>query len=79
MRPTKLVIFGNPRGGTALMLAYPALAIDLPLKARVWEDSDGKTWLSYNSVEYLRQRFEIAPDMLAGLEQLLAALAEVLN
>jgi uncharacterized protein (DUF302 family) len=78
MPPAKLVIFGNPRGGTPLMIAYPALAIDLPLKALIWEDPDGKTWLSYNSVEYLQQRFGIAPDLAAGLEKLLAVINEVL-
>ena len=49
MRPTQLLIFGNPKGGTPLMLAAPSTAIDLPLKALVWEDADGKVWLSYNS------------------------------
>jgi uncharacterized protein (DUF302 family) len=56
MRPTQLLIFGNPKGGTPLMVAAPRLAIDLPLKALAWEDSDGKVWLSYNSPEYLQQR-----------------------
>jgi len=56
MRPTQLLIFGNPKGGTPLMLAAPSTAIDLPLKALVWEDADGKVWLSYNSPDYLLQR-----------------------
>jgi uncharacterized protein (DUF302 family) len=56
MRPTQLLIFGNPKGGTPLMLAAPSTAIDLPLKALVWEDADGKVWLSYNSPDYLQQR-----------------------
>jgi len=64
MRPTQVVIFGNPKGGTPLMLASPSAAIDLPLKALIWEDSDGKVWLSYNSPEYLKQRHNI-PDELA--------------
>src|ERR1700732_1493952 len=54
MRPTKLVIFGNPKAGTPLMLAAPSSAIDLPLKILVWEDSQGKVWLSYTSPEYMR-------------------------
>ncbi len=49
MRPTKLVIFGNPKGGTPVMVAAPTLAIDLPLKALVWEDEGGKVWVTYNT------------------------------
>ena len=49
MRPTKLLIFGNPKGGTPLMLAAPSIAIDLPLKILVWEDDQGKVWVSYNT------------------------------
>src|ERR1700686_1439528 len=56
MRPTKVVIFGSPKGGTPLMVAAPTLAIDLPLKALVAEDENGKVWVSYNTPEYLRQR-----------------------
>lgn len=64
MYPTQLIIFGSPRGGTPVMVASPTLAIDLPLKALVWEDAEGKVWLSYNSAEYLKQRHNI-PDELA--------------
>src|SRR6202044_1109101 len=56
MPPTKLVIFGNPKGCTSLMLAAPSVAIDLPLKILVAEDSHGKVWVSYNSSQYLQQR-----------------------
>lgn len=56
MRPTEVLVFGSPKGGTPLMVASPTVAIDLPLKALVWEDAEGKVWLSYNSPEYLRQR-----------------------
>jgi len=49
MRPTQLLIFGSPKGGTPLMQAAPTVAIDLPLKALVWEDEHGKVWISYNS------------------------------
>ncbi len=56
MPATKLLIFGNPKGGTPLMLAAPSTAIDLPLKILVSEDGEGKVWLSYNSAEYLQQR-----------------------
>jgi uncharacterized protein (DUF302 family) len=56
MRPTKLLIFGNPKAGTLLMLAAPSTAIDLPIKILVAEDASGKTWISYNSPAYLQQR-----------------------
>src|SRR5215469_15948519 len=56
MRPMWLFIFGNPQAGTPLMIAHPSLAMDLPLKALVWEAADGKVLLSYNSPEFLQQR-----------------------
>src|SRR3984893_11828244 len=56
MRPTQLLIFGSPKGGTPLMVAAPRLAIDLPLKALAWQDEQGKVWLSDNSPEYLQER-----------------------
>ena len=67
MRPTKLVIFGNPKGGTPLMVAAPTLAIDLPLKALVWEDDKGKVWVSYNSPEYLQQRHGVPEDLIKNI------------
>ena len=67
MRPTKLVIFGSPKAGTPLMLAAPSIAIDLPLKILIWEDSDGKTWVSYNSPEYLQQRHGLPQELLRSL------------
>jgi len=75
MRPTQLLIFGNPKGGTPLMLAAPSTAIDLPLKALVWEDADGKAWLSHNSPDYLQQRHGFPADLeknIAAIEPLLA-------
>ena len=67
MRPTQLIIFGNPKGGTPPMIAAPTLAIDLPLKALVWEDADGKVWLSYNSPEYLMRRHAIPQELLKNI------------
>jgi uncharacterized protein (DUF302 family) len=67
MHPTKLLIFGNAKAGTPLMVASPTLAIDLPLKALVWEDADGKVWLSYNSPAYLKQRHAIPDDLLPNI------------
>jgi uncharacterized protein (DUF302 family) len=67
MPPTKLLIFGNPKGGTPLMLAAPSVAIDLPLKILVWEDSQRKVWLSYNSPEYLQERHGLPEDLLKNI------------
>jgi uncharacterized protein (DUF302 family) len=67
MRPTELLIFGSPKGGTPLMIAAPTLAIDLPLKTLVWEDADGKVWVSYNSPDYLQQRHGIPADLVKNI------------
>ena len=67
MPPTKLLIFGNPKGGTPLMLAAPSIAIDLPLKILVAEDSQGKAWISYNSPEYLKERHGVPSDLLQNI------------
>jgi uncharacterized protein (DUF302 family) len=67
MPPTKLLIFGNPKGGTPLMLAAPSVALDLPLKILVSEDARGKVWLSYNSPEYFKERHGLPPDLLANI------------
>ncbi len=67
MRPTKLLIFGSPKGGTPLMVAAPTLAIDLPLKALVAEDENGKVWVSYNSPEYLQQRHGVPEDLIKNI------------
>ena len=61
MCPTKLLIFGSPKAGTPLMQAAPSVAIDLPLKILVWEDVQGKVWVSYNSPAYLQERHGIPP------------------
>lgn len=75
MRPTKLLIFGNPKAGTPLMLAAPSIAIDLPLKMLVWENDQGKVWVSYNSPEYLMQRHNLPPNLLQNMA-VVKALAE---
>ena len=67
MPNTKLLIFGNPKGGTPLMLASPSIAIDLPLKILVAEDTQGKVWISYNRPEYLQQRYGLPQDLLANI------------
>ncbi len=67
MPPTKLLIVGSPKAGTPLMLAAPSSAIDLPLKILVWEDAQGKVWLSYNSPEYLQKRHGFPQDLLPNI------------
>ena len=77
--PTKLLIFGNPKGGTPLMLAAPSIALDLPLKILVSEDAQGKVWLSYNSQEYFKERHGLPSNLLpniAVIKTLAAAAAE---
>jgi len=74
MRPTKLLIFGSPKGGTPLMQAAPSVAIDLPLKALFWEDAEGNVWLTYNDPAYLQQRHNVPAELLpniAGVSALL--------
>src|SRR5579862_2194389 len=79
MPPTKLLIFGNPKAGTPLMLAAPSVAIDLPLKILVWEDGSGKVWISYNSPDYLKDRHGLPQELMANIavvETLAAKAAE---
>lgn len=64
MPPTQLLIFGNPRGGTPIMLAAPLAAIDLPLKALAWQDAEGKVWISYNDPQYLKHRYALTDEIL---------------
>jgi uncharacterized protein (DUF302 family) len=78
MPPTKLVIFGNPKAGTPLMLASPSIAIDLPLKILIAEDAAGKVSVSYNSPAYLKQRHNLPQELLpniAVIEALATAVA----
>jgi uncharacterized protein (DUF302 family) len=67
MRPTKLLIFGSPKAGTPIMLAAPSVAIDLPLKILIWEDNDGKVWISYISPEYLQERHRLPNELLPNI------------
>ncbi len=67
MRPTKLLIFGSPKAGTPLMLAAPSSAIDLPLKILVWEDDQGRVWISYNSPDYLKERHGLPQELLQNI------------
>jgi uncharacterized protein (DUF302 family) len=67
MRPTKLLIFGNPKAGTPLMLASPGVAIDLPLKILISEDSQGRVWISYTSPSYLQARHNLPQDLMRNI------------
>ena len=79
MRPTKLLIFGNPQAGTPVMVASPGAALDLPLKILVWERADGTVWVSYNDVGYFQHRHSLSPgpaDNLAMVNTLAAMAVE---
>jgi uncharacterized protein (DUF302 family) len=67
MPPSKVLVFGNPKGGTPLMLAAPSTAIDLPLKILVAEDAQGKVWLSWNDPAYLQQRHGFPKELMANI------------
>ena len=74
LRPTELLIFGNPRIGTPLMQCNPGVAIDLPQKALIWEDDSGRVWLAYNDPKYLALRHD-----LRGCEEILDKVATALG
>lgn len=74
LRPTEVLIFGNPQAGTPLMQAVQTIGIDLPLKALVWQDEGGSTWLAYNDPQWLAHRHGVD----AGLDRTLHAMAETL-
>jgi uncharacterized protein (DUF302 family) len=67
MPPTKLLIFGNPKAGTPVMLAAPRSAIDLPLKILIWEDGQGKVWVTYNSRAYLQERHGFPSELIQNI------------
>jgi uncharacterized protein (DUF302 family) len=67
LRPTQLLLFGNPKTGTPLMVVEPEIALDLPLKILAWEASDGKVWLSYNDPNYLKQRFSLSDELVKNI------------
>jgi uncharacterized protein (DUF302 family) len=77
LRPTELIIFGNARGGTPLMQAAQTIGIDLPLKALVWEDAAGKTWISYNEPKWIAQRHDVtnAQPIVTKMADLLSAIS----
>jgi uncharacterized protein (DUF302 family) len=68
MRAMQLLIFGNPRAGTPLLVAAPRIGLDLPLKALAWEDEDGSVWLSCKSPEYLEASYQLPRELKANIE-----------
>lgn len=77
LRPTEVLIFGNPQGGTPFMECAQSIGIDLPLKALVWEDASAQVWLGYNDPDYLAKRHDVPNcGVAAGLRKTLAALTE---
>ena len=79
LRPTEVVLFGNPKGGTVPMQDRQRAGIDLPLKALVWQDADGKVWLSYNAPDWIAARAglsEKSAGAIAAMTKVLAAIAE---
>jgi uncharacterized protein (DUF302 family) len=77
LRPTELVIFGNAKGGTPLMQANQAIGIDLPLKALIWQDASGDTWLSYNDPAWLARRHGVGSEVETPVEAMTAMLGAV--
>jgi len=77
LRPTAVLIFGAAKAGTALMQANQTTGIDLPLKALVWQDAEGKTWLSYNEPKWLAQRHALGPQAQDAAEAISAGLGAV--
>ncbi len=67
MPSTQLLIFGNPKGGTPVMLSNPLSAIDLPLKALAWQDAQGKVWLTWTDPQYLKARYSLPDDVLGSI------------
>jgi uncharacterized protein (DUF302 family) len=79
MPPTQLLIFGNPKGGTPVMLAAPTAAIDLPLKALAWQDTNGQVWLSYNDPAYIERRYGLTDDVMKPLAGMGAVIEQALE
>jgi uncharacterized protein (DUF302 family) len=77
LRPTELLIFGNPKAGTPLMQADQTIGLDLPLKALAWQDAAGKVWLTYSGVAWLAHRHRLGPETAAAVSALTMALAKL--
>lgn len=77
LRPTELLMFGNPSGGTPLMQDRQTAGIDLPLKALAFEDAEGRVWLSYNDAAWIADRHGLGPDSKAAVEAIAAGMAKL--
>ena len=75
LRPTEVLIFGNPKAGTPLMQANQTIGIDLPLKVLAWQDAAGKVWLTYNDTSWLAQRHRLGANVEAGVNALAGVLS----
>ncbi|MBV8681459.1 MAG: DUF302 domain-containing protein [Caulobacteraceae bacterium] len=79
LRPTEVIIFGNPMGGTPLMQAVQTVGIDLPLKALVWQDEAGKTWVGYNAPQWIADRHGAAGGIEAPIGKMTQVLSDVVR
>ena len=79
MQEAHVLIFGNPKGGTPLMIASPLLALDLPLKALVWQSEDGRVWVSSTSSDYLRVRYAIPQELIGNIAGVDALIEQALQ
>src|SRR5690348_10597327 len=79
MQEAHVLIFGNPKAGTPLMIASPLLALDLPLKALVWQSEDGRVWVSSNSSDYLRVRYSIPEELIGNIAGVDALIEQALQ
>lgn len=79
MRPTELLIFGNPKGGSPLMVDQQTIGIDLPVKAAVWEDAESRVWLTYNDAEWMAQRHGLSEECLPVIKVMSEGMALVAN
>ena len=79
MRPTEVILFGNAKAGTPMMIGSPTLAIDLPLKVLIWEDEEQEVRVSYNSPEYLGQRHKVPDELLKNISVIGAIVEETVG
>ena len=79
MRPTQVLLFGNPRAGTPLMAAAPTIAIDLPLRVAAWEDESGAVWVAYNSPDYLKERHHVPEGLMQNISGIGALIEQALR
>ncbi|MFZ0676901.1 DUF302 domain-containing protein [Candidatus Binatus sp.] len=79
LRPTELLIFGNPMGGTPLMQDQQTAGIDLPIKALSWEDANGKVWLTYNDPAWIAERHHLGPTSAAAVKAIATGMATIMS